>query len=215
MGNSNSKSGRRGDWRQTVSGKMYWPADPRADEIHIEDLAHHLATTNRFGGAAGEPYSVAQHLVLASTIVAPEFALETLMHDGAEGLTGCDLIRPVKRSGAMGVLWEDFEAKNQRVVHERFGLPMDRFVEEHRDEWFEEGQINIRLQGWFLRHVMPKAVKDVDNIILMTEARDLMAPPPEPWVEATYKPLEQKIVPWCWENARDFFLRRFRELGGK
>jgi 5'-deoxynucleotidase YfbR-like HD superfamily hydrolase len=203
---------------------MFWPADPRADEIHVEDLAHHLATTNRFGGSASEPYSVAQHLVLASQIVASEWRLETLLHDGAEGCTGCDLIRPVKRCGAMGVLWENFEAKNQRAVHERFGLPTkDRFVEEYRDEEFEEGEtakgssgvINIRLQGWFLKHVMPAAVKEADNIMLMTEARDLMAPPPEPWVEAAYQPLSTKIYPWPWTIAREKFLARFHELGGK
>jgi hypothetical protein len=214
MGNNDNK--RKGDWRQTVSGKMYWPADPRADEIHVEDLAHHLATTFRFGGGASEPYSVAQHLVLASRIVPPEFALETLLHDGAEGLQGCDLIRPVKRSGALGVIWEDFEAKQQRVIHERFDLPVaDRFLEEHRNEKIDEGQYTMRLYGWFLKHVMPKEVKDADNIMLMTEARDLMAPPPEPWVEAVYKPLPSKLVVWSWTKARAAFLERFHELGGK
>jgi hypothetical protein len=62
---------------------------------------------------------------------------------------------------------------------------------------------------------MPKEVKEADNIMLMTEARDLMAPPPEPWIEAAYQPLTAKIVPWPWRVARDEFLLAFDKLGGK
>lgn len=31
---------RHGDWMQTVSGRQFWPMDPRPQEIHIEDIAH-------------------------------------------------------------------------------------------------------------------------------------------------------------------------------
>lgn len=30
---------RKGDWIQTVTGRMYWSADPRAEEVSIVDIA--------------------------------------------------------------------------------------------------------------------------------------------------------------------------------
>jgi len=223
MSNNDKESGRRGDWRQTVSGKMYWPADPRPEEVDIRDLAHHLATINRFGGAAREPYSVAEHLVRASYIAAPGFELETLLHDAGEGLIGADLIRPVKRSDLFNPLWEDLEARNQKAAHVRLGVPTeDRFVEEEhaaieicgRTLHVDFGPNGLSGGLVLMRHMMPKEVKDADNVMLMTEVRDLMAEPPMTWRESAHRPLEQKIVPYAWNVARDLFLERFFELGG-
>lgn len=208
MGNSDGV--RKGDWRQTFHGSKFWPMDPRAEEINVEDLAHHLSTINRFGGSAREPYSVAQHLVMASHLVPLPLQFETLMHDGAEGLMGADVIRPVKRSGLLGILWEDAESRCQRAVHEAFGLPTgeSHFVE--KVTGVDLDSVTFALPH--LVHLMPEEVKRADNVMLMTEARDLMAPPPEPWQESGNKPLEQKIVPWPWYKAKDEFLRRFHTL---
>lgn len=43
-------SERTGGWGCTASGRRYWPADPRAEDICIEDIAHALAHQCRFGG---------------------------------------------------------------------------------------------------------------------------------------------------------------------
>lgn len=89
--------------------------------INIWDVAYACARIQRFNGHAGEyekvkvldrdlqwtramleqalytdfHYSVAEHLVIGSYLVPPEFAFEFLMHDGPEAYYG-DVTRPLK-----------------------------------------------------------------------------------------------------------------------
>lgn len=87
---------RRGDWMQTFSGRQFWPCDPRADEVCIEDIAHALSMQCRFAGHVRKFYSVAEHCVRASWIVPDRFKLAALLHDAAEAYV-VDLPRPIKR----------------------------------------------------------------------------------------------------------------------
>lgn len=56
---------------------------------------------------------------------------------------------------------------------------------------------------------MPAAVRDADDQLLATEARDLMGAPA--WARGT-EPLPDAIDPWPPERARAAFLERFRAL---
>lgn len=85
----------RGPWMHTFSGTQFYPMDPRPEDIHIQDVAHHLAFQNRYNGATIEPYSVAEHSFWCSHLCAPKFAKEALLHDLAEAYLG-DVTRPVK-----------------------------------------------------------------------------------------------------------------------
>jgi hypothetical protein len=58
---------------------------------------------------------------------------------------------------------------------------------------------------------MPRAVRVADDILLATEARDLMAPPPEPWPLAQ-RPLPEPIVPLGPVEAERAFLERYAAL---
>jgi hypothetical protein len=60
---------------------------------------------------------------------------------------------------------------------------------------------------------MPAAVKRADNVLLATEARDLMAAPPEPW-NLGVEPLGEVIDPMLPEAARRFFLDEYARLTG-
>ncbi|HYG24493.1 MAG TPA: phosphohydrolase [Verrucomicrobiae bacterium] len=111
---------RRGDWFQTYSGRQFWPLDPRPDDICIEDIAHHLAGINRFGGATVVPYSVAQHSVHVSRLC-PQHAFCALMHDATEAYLG-DVIRPLKYQ--LGVYLEA-EQRLWEVIAEKFCLPLE------------------------------------------------------------------------------------------
>lgn len=105
-------------WILTSTGVRFDLFAPTPDMVRIEDIAHALALTNRFGGHTLFPYSVAQHSVLVSRHVPPEDALVGLLHDATEAYVG-DMVRPLKRRMPDYVtvelqLWE--------VIRERFGL---------------------------------------------------------------------------------------------
>jgi hypothetical protein len=85
----------RGDWMLTASGGEFYPLDPRADEVEIEDIAHALGMACRFGGHTTRFYSVAEHCVLMATRAPRGLELATLMHDASEAYLQ-DVIRPVK-----------------------------------------------------------------------------------------------------------------------
>lgn len=87
---------RKGDWMQTFTGIQFWPLDPDANEIEIEDISHALSNLCRYNGHCNGFYSVAQHSVLVSEIIPSTYAMEGLLHDAAEAYIG-DVIRPLKR----------------------------------------------------------------------------------------------------------------------
>lgn len=86
----------RGDWMQTFTGIRFYPLDPRPEEIDSADIAHALSLLCRYGGHVDRFYSVAEHCILMSRAVHPEFALAALLHDATEAYV-CDVPRPLKR----------------------------------------------------------------------------------------------------------------------
>jgi hypothetical protein len=108
----------RGDWIQTALGRQFWPIDPRADEVFIDDIAHALSMLCRFGGHCLRFYSVAEHSVLLSRAAAPENKRWALLHDASEAYL-VDVPRPLKPF-LQG--YQAAEEKIMRAVCERFGL---------------------------------------------------------------------------------------------
>lgn len=85
----------------TFTGSGFDPFCPRAEDVRLEDIAHHLAMTCRFGGATPEHYSVAQHAVRVARLAYiasgnPLWTLFALHHDDAEAYIH-DLRRPIKQ----------------------------------------------------------------------------------------------------------------------
>lgn len=74
----------------TRSGRMLDLANPRPEDICLEDIASGLANTIRFRGALGVPLTVAQHSVLLSywTGFTDEQRRFALLHDAAEAYLG-------------------------------------------------------------------------------------------------------------------------------
>lgn len=100
------------------SGACFDILDPANSPFTIEDIAHGLSNTCRFAGQCAAFYSVAEHCVLASHVVAPEFALQTLMHDAAEAFIG-DVTRPLK---SILPEYKAIERRIQAAIMQRFDI---------------------------------------------------------------------------------------------
>lgn len=152
---------RHGDWMQTFSGRQFWPMDPRADEIHIEDIAHSLALQCRYAGHSIRFYSVAEHCVHIATWllreVGPLMALHGLLHDASEAYL-VDVPRPVKPYLAG---YKDAEARVMLAVSERFGLAktIPEEVHEADNRIIADELVNLRPMEWHARHTDPLGVK--------------------------------------------------------
>lgn len=181
---------RKGDWMQTHSGRAFWPLDPRADEIAIEDIAHGLSMQCRYGGHTLAFYSVAEHCVLMADYAAahPECGadpLAVLLHDGSEGYLA-DVIRPLKRHL---VNYKTVETELERLIALRFELQFP----------------------------MPAEVKRLDERIIADEKAQAMATAPLPWVEWDNgtAPLGVTLEFWSPWQAKREFLTAFYLYGGK
>lgn len=175
-------------WIQTFTGKKFHPLEPRAADIDVQDIAHALSLMCRFNGMSRCFYGVAQHSYLVAQNCPFEDALWGLLHDAPEAYL-VDLPRPIKqRMREMGVtIFDDAERRIMDAVCERFGLP--------REE--------------------PPSVKVADNLLLVTESRDLMSPLHPDWhyCEANgYRALPAPIEPWQPGFAERMFLGLFDYL---
>lgn len=162
-------------WQQTFTGGAFWFLEPSPGDVVLEDIAHALALQCRFAGHCKTHYSVGQHSIEVATIVEPRYMKEALFHDAAEAYLN-DITKPVKESRICAG-YEEAEHQISTVIAERFGL----------------------IYPW------PDEVIEADDIILATEARDLMAKPPMDW-HLKHAPRALPIVPWRWEDTEQIFL---------
>lgn len=173
--------GRTGDWIATITGKRWFITDPHPDDVDIEDIAHGLSMICRFGGHCREFYSVAQHSVLIANELCrrecpPEMVLWGLLHDAAEAYLG-DMVRPLKRS-----------MQNYKVL-----------------EHVTEGCILVGLGLEAPTHGTKTLVKQLDEVLLMTERRDLMNHCGYDWTPRA-ELLPDVIEPWTPQGSKMIFL---------
>jgi len=168
-------------WIQTYTGIKFDLLNPRVEDVNIDDIAHALSLSCRFGGHCKSFYSVAEHSVRVSRHLRGRNRIYGLLHDAAEAYIG-DMVRPLKHSGQTG----DFADVENRIL-----LAV-----------FEFSRIELPL---------PEAVKCCDNIMLSTEARDLMGNPPEPWPNLP-EPFDEEIFPWDSRTAEEMFLQTFDDI---
>lgn len=105
-------------WIGLLSGATMNYNKPEESKATLDDLASALSNICRFSGHLPCFYSVAQHLVNTSRIVAPEFAFDALMHDTAEAFTN-DLPTPLKWSLPV---FKELEVKIEAAMAKRFGF---------------------------------------------------------------------------------------------
>ncbi len=188
---------------RTYTGLKFWPLNPWADDVIIEDIAHALSLVCRWTGHTYCFYSVAEHSIrvsklaeqlflaeykrrdIATLAMAREVALWGLLHDASEAYL-CDVPSPLKHAPGFGQLYKGFERTLTAVIAERFDL---------------------------IPH-MPSVVKEADVVLLNTEARDLMdvaEADVDEWRVAGAR-LPEAIFPMDPQHAEVEFMRRFEAL---
>lgn len=114
----------------TASGRPFDFVYPTRCQVDILDIAHALSNLCRFNGHTRSFYSVAQHSVMAATIVPPEHALAALLHDAHEAYIG-DVSTPLKQ---LVPTYRDIERQIAQRIRGHFAVPLNLSPEvEHAD----------------------------------------------------------------------------------
>jgi len=183
-------------WLQSWLGKRVDLLEPNPNDIDYRDIAHHLAIENRYTGATYRPYSVAQHSILVAKFAGgwdganytrlPE-ARFGLLHDATEAYLK-DIHGPLKNTPIFDA-YRALEEKWMVVILTKFGMAAS-------------GEFTDAVED---------AVKHADRVMLYTEKRDLLGPPPEPWGNEI-EPDRAPVDPWSWRTAECNWRTEFEKL---
>ena len=165
----------------TSTGRWFNVLDPKPTDIDIRDIAHALSLQCRFTGHTREFYSVAQHSVLVASNCPLEDGLYGLLHDASEAYLS-DIARPIKRHPNFKKFYEDAEKKLQDAIYMHFELDPD---------------------------IVPLSVHEADNVLLRTEARDLM---PDSFPIYPGDTLIEEIIPWTPLRSKGEFIAKLLEV---
>jgi len=181
----------RGPYHQTLTGRLWYPYDPRPEEVHFRDL---LAIKNvcRFGGHVmdGLWYSNLDHSLRVAELLEAwdqpsHVVLQGAGHDLHEAYPPGDQIGPIIRTNhpyAMEASGLSRMAAN--AVRTKLGLPLH----------------------------LSQRVKLADTILLATERRDIMAPSDVDW-GALPDPLPETITPRSITDVELRFLQLIQKHG--
>jgi hypothetical protein len=176
------------------SGSYFDYLDPENSEITIEDYAAGLAFECRFSGQCVDQrtkkrvyYSVAQHAVIGSHLVPPEYAFDFLMHESGEPVCG-DMVSPLK---TLLPEYKGIEKRCEAAIMAKFDVTMSNpeLIKEYDLRmWATERQ---QLMEWDGQPWGGDGFGDPNGGIL---------------------PLAITIIPVGPEAAYEMFLARYREL---
>lgn len=179
----------RGNWFQTYQGFKFHVIDPHIGDVDIDDIAHALSFTCRYGGHCREFYSVAQHSIYVEQMLSerwpdtPLLSLQGLLHDAAEAYVG-DMKRPIKDHMPT---FQAIESNVNKVIHEALGVPLPS------EHW-------------------ERLIKYADNAVLMAERRDIMNHFNQDW-DIKEEPWWGRIQPWPHpDDGYMNFILKWREL---
>ena len=115
----------RGPWMQTYTGRRFFLADPRPEEVFLTDIAHALSNICRYNGMTQDFYSVAQHSLILSIYAEAKgrsrmTQILALMHDAPEGYFGDHIVALKSICPEL----REIEAPIWRAVERRFALDL-------------------------------------------------------------------------------------------
>jgi hypothetical protein len=190
---------------------------PDYADLDIASVAHALAQINRFTGHASRPYSVAEHSLLVSEIIAQAGGgilaqLAGLMHDAHEIICG-DCTSPMKAEMRQLAAAQAFVATD--LPHARTFSHFDRV------ERAAEAAVRTAFRLHDAAKLYAADVRHADLVALATERRDLMPAHPAPWpclhgvtpIARDSVDLTDRVrVRATWGDWRDSFHERYAEL---
>lgn len=171
-------------WIETYTGKRFHILDPQPEEIDIRDIAHAESLLCRYTGQVRAFYSVGDHSIRAAALAPEHLALAFLLHDASEAYIS-DISRGLKQALPQ---YRDIEHIVQNAIHDKFGIKPLTLTE------FD-------------------LLKEIDNILLVSEARDLLPNSNwQDWLPGTdIQPLDKTITPFSPELVEALFLETFNE----
>lgn len=118
------EEGRIGDWMQTWTGRRFYVADPRPEDVDPLDCIMALAMKSRYNGHC-RFYSCVEHSIHVNRMVPLEYAREGFGHDFDEVYMP-DLHRPAKRVlGKENAFFKLCENIYKKAIAPRFNLPLE------------------------------------------------------------------------------------------
>lgn len=190
---------------ETFTGQYVDTQNPQAHTIRLEDIAHALANTCRYGGHCQPFYSVAEHAVFCSIRVERQGygkwrQLAALHHDDAEAYLG-DIPRPMKP-----LLGDAYKELTERM-----------------DQAIMEALLFQHLPGPGADAFHDPAVKEADSWALLVEARHLLPSKGINWEGSKADwglddfPSRIVVPDYWWggltpANAEALYLQRHKEL---
>lgn len=174
-------------WIQTFTGVQMFPLKPLPEQICIEDVAHALSQICRFTGQSCRFYSVGEHSVRVSTLLANTdgntAARYGLLHDASEAYMA-DVSAPLKAQ-AIFKGYRKAEAYLQGIIYIKYGL----------------------------NPLPPPCLQTADLRLLNTERKALLGKEPASWGKLP-SPLRgcADDMGWPPRLAERLFLDAFKEL---
>ena len=202
------------------SGKRFYYDDVMTNEVDIEDVACGLAHACRYNGQLGiidDYYSVAEHSVHVSMKVEQElrdwdevkavpedtirlWSLCGLLHDASEAFMG-DMVSPLKK---LDTFYKKKEAEVEALMARRFNtpFPFPRIIKE----------VDMKMFACEYPQVFPNDAEKIAPFDIITIPHD------GTWDDVTANPHpypELELHFYGPRRAYTFFMKRFKELGGK
>lgn len=140
----------------TFTGGVFYPLNPRAEDVNPIDIAHSLSNQCRYTGHTKFHYSVATHTVLIYDYVKSlgydqDVLTQVVIHDAGEAYL-LDLAAPLKHHPeGFGDRFVEVEEAIEEVICERFNVerPFDPIVK----------QIDLQLRESEMNQLFPVTVE--------------------------------------------------------
>lgn len=170
-------------WIETFTGKRFHLLTPSPEEIDIIDIAHALSLLCRYTGQVSSFYCIGDHSIRISHMVPRELALAALLHDASESYIS-DISRPLKQ---LLPQYRDIESIVQTAIYDKYSVSP-----------LSVGEYDL--------------IKQADNVLLITEARDLLPGANYKEWGITEEPLPTPIKPMSSLLSYAVFLGEFNRL---